>query len=134
MSNMRISKNGLLILLIGIFCQGCSYIPKIPTFGLRLDQFPGVYKVDIQQGNVISQEMVDQLRPGMTRRQVAFVMGTPLIQDSFNADRWDYVYSFQPGGEVRQQESLSLYFDGDLLSYFEGDFVPSQAASASSEE
>lgn len=91
----------------------------------RLDAFPGVYKIDIQQGNVITQDMIDQLQPGMTKRQVQFVMGTPLVRDTFNQNRWDYLYSFQPGGETRQQESLSLYFEGDKLSYFEGDFAPS---------
>lgn len=59
--------------------------------------FPGVYKIDIQQGNVVTQDMIDQLRPGMTRRQVRFIMGNPLIQDTFNTNRWDYLYSLQPG-------------------------------------
>lgn len=113
--------------------SGCSYIPKIPKpkmpkLGMpRLDSFPGVYKIDIQQGNVITQEMIDQLKPGMTKRQVQFVMGTPLIQGTFDQNRWDYVYSLQPGGETRQQESVVLYFENDLLSHFEGDFVPGQA-------
>ncbi len=93
---------------------------------LRLDRFPGVYKIDIQQGNVITQDMIDQLKPGMTKRQVQFVMGSPLIKDSFRQNRWDYVYSFQPGGKERQQESVTLYFENDLLSHFEGDFMPSE--------
>lgn len=99
----------------------------MPKLGIpRLDSFPGVYKIDIQQGNVITQEMIDQLKPGMTKRQVQFVMGTPLMQDTFQQNRWDYVYSLQPGGEARQQESITIYFDGDQLSHFEGDFVPSE--------
>jgi len=107
--------------------SGCSYLPKTPKLTMpRLDAFPGVYKIDIQQGNVITQEMVDQLQPGMTKRQVQFVIGTPLIQDTFNQNRWDYIYSFQPGGEIRQQESITLYFEDDQLSYFVGDFTPSQ--------
>ena len=89
--------------------------------------FPGVYKIDVQQGNVVSQDMIDQLRPGMTKRQVQFIMGTPLIRDTFQQSRWDYVYSFQPGGESRQQESISLFFEGDQLSHFEGDFIPGKA-------
>ena len=71
--------------------------------GSKLISFPGAYKIDIQQGNVITQEMVDQLRPGMTRAQVQYVMGTPLLEDTFNKDRWDYVYSMQPGSEPRTQ-------------------------------
>ncbi|MCW3150646.1 outer membrane protein assembly factor BamE [Stutzerimonas stutzeri] len=98
--------------LVGLFAlAGCS--------------FPGVYKVDIQQGNVVTQDMIDQLRPGMTRKQVRFIMGNPLITDTFHANRWDYLYSIQPGGSPRQQERVSLVFDGnDQLVGLAGDFMP----------
>lgn len=87
--------------------------------------FPGVYKIDIQQGNVVTQDMIDQLRPGMTQRQVRFIMGNPLITDTFHARRWDYLYSIQPGGGVRQQERVSLVFDAnDQLIGLAGDFMP----------
>ena len=92
--------------------------------------FPGVYKISIPQGNVITQEMVDQLRPGMSKRQVTFVMGTPLVRDPFPQDRWDYIYSFQPGGGERGQERLSVFFIDDQLVGFEGDFIPSAVADA----
>ncbi len=88
-------------ILVGALCAmitGCA-------------EFPGVYKIDIDQGDVITREMVDQLRPGMTKRQVRFIMGTPLITDTFNQQRWDYIYSHQPGGGDREQEHLSLLFD-----------------------
>ncbi|WAJ38544.1 outer membrane protein assembly factor BamE [Pseudomonas sp. GOM7] len=94
-------------------------------FALAGCSFPGVYKIDIQQGNVVTQDMIDQLRPGMTRRQVRFIMGNPLITDTFHADRWDYLYSIQPGGGERQQERVSLAFDGnDQLIGLAGDFMP----------
>jgi len=87
--------------------------------------FPGVYKVDIQQGNVVTQDMIDQLRPGMTRSQVRFIMGSPLITDTFHASRWDYLYSIQPGGGQRQQERVSLVFnESDQLAGLAGDFLP----------
>ncbi|HEN8797665.1 outer membrane protein assembly factor BamE [Pseudomonas sp. CM25] len=87
--------------------------------------FPGVYKIDIQQGNVVTQDMIDQLRPGMTRRQVRFIMGNPLIQDTFNTNRWDYLYSLQPGGGKRQQERMSIFFnESDQLVSLSGDFMP----------
>ena len=87
--------------------------------------FPGVYKIDIQQGNVVTQNMIDQLRPGMTRRQVRFIMGNPLLTDTFHADRWDYLYSIQPGGGERQQERVSVIFNGnDQLVSLSGDFMP----------
>ncbi len=86
--------------------------------------FPGVYKISITQGNVILQDMVDQLRPGMTRNQVIFVMGTPLVRDPFHQDRWDYVYNFQPGGGARTQERITIFFVDDQLSAIAGDFEP----------
>jgi outer membrane protein assembly factor BamE len=89
--------------------------------------FPGVYKIGIPQGNIITQDMVDQLRPGMTKRQVIFVMGTPLVRDPYFQDRWDYIYSFQPGGGVRGQERVSVFFQNDSLVSFSGDFVPNDS-------
>lgn len=87
--------------------------------------FPGVYKIDIQQGNVVTQDMIDQLKPGMTRRQVRFIMGNPLIVDTFHPNRWDYLYSMMPGGAARQQERVSLLFnDNDQLASLAGDFMP----------
>ena len=87
--------------------------------------FPGVYKIDIQQGNVVTQDMIDQLRPGMTRSQVRFIMGNPLITDTFHANRWDYLYSIQPGGGERLQERVSLIFNSnDQLAGLAGDFMP----------
>ncbi len=87
--------------------------------------FPGVYKIDVQQGNVVTQDMIDQLRPGMTRSQVRFIMGNPLLTDTFHANRWDYLYSIQPGGGKRLQERVSLAFnDNDQLAGLSGDFLP----------
>jgi outer membrane protein assembly factor BamE len=87
--------------------------------------FPGVYKIDIQQGNVVTQDMIDQLRPGMTRRQVRFIMGNPLLTDTFHANRWDYLYSIQPGGGQRLQERVSINFNADdQLVGLSGDFMP----------
>lgn len=87
-------------------------------------EFPGVYKIDIPQGNIVTQEMIDQLRPGMTQSQVRYIMGTPLITDTFSPDRWDYLYSFQPGGGDRVQERVSVNFTDGKLSGISGDFRP----------
>ena len=92
--------------------------------GSKLISFPGAYKIDIQQGNVITREMVNQLRPGMTRAQVQYVMGTPLLEDTFNSNRWDYVYSLQPGGKSREQQTVTLFFANDQLHSIHGDLVP----------
>ncbi len=102
-----------------------SSLTLVGLFALAGCSFPGVYKVDIQQGNVVTQDMIDQLRPGMSRTQVRFIMGNPLITDTFHANRWDYLYSIQPGGHARQQERVSLVFnEADQLIGLAGDFQP----------
>ncbi|MGB1238433.1 MAG: outer membrane protein assembly factor BamE [Pseudomonadales bacterium] len=106
-------------------------MPKIlPTLSLLAiltgcSQFPGVYKLDIPQGNLIDQEMVDQLRPGMTQRQVKFIMGTPIIEDTFNADRWDYVYTMKKPDQTPTQSKVSLFFQQGRLSNIKGNYRPS---------
>lgn len=122
--------NSLVIAAAAATLAGCGNVGAL--------DFPGVYKIGIPQGNIITQEMVDQLRPGMTKRQVIFVMGTPLVRDPYHQNRWDYVYNYQPGGGVRGQERVTVFFDeADQLISFTGDFVPSSAqastASANSE-
>jgi outer membrane protein assembly factor BamE len=90
--------------------------------------FPGVYKIDIPQGNIITQEMVDQLKPGMNHSQVRYVLGTPLVVDTFSGERWDYIYTFKKGGDTRTQEHLSLFFTNGQLTNLSGDYQPSAAA------
>lgn len=85
---------------------------------------PLVYEIDIDQGNVIDQEMINQLRPNMNKRQVIYIMGSPLLIDPFNKDRWDYIYSKQPGGEDRVQQRIALFFAGDNLIRIAGDLAP----------
>ncbi len=101
--------------------------------GCQYFQFPGVYKIDIQQGNIVTQEMVDQLQPGMTKRQVRYVMGTPLIQDTFNPDRWDYFYSLAPGKGDLTKERVTIYFEDDKLVSFSGDYAPQSALTSPAE-
>jgi len=89
------------------------------------------YKLDIQQGNVITQEMVDKLRPGMTRSQVRYVLGTPLVVDPFHKDRWDYFYSYKKGVEaVPESRRLTLIFKDDVLHRIQGDVATREAGSA----
>ena len=78
--------------------------------------FPGVYRIDVEQGNIITPEMVEQLQQGMTRRQVRFILGTPLIEDTFNEDRWDYRYTLRNGTDTREENVLTVYFEGDELA------------------
>lgn len=78
-----------------------------------------MHRVEIQQGNVITPEMVAQLKPGMTRQQVQFVMGTASIMDPFHPDRWDYVYIRNVGKERKERRHVTVYFDGDALQRVE---------------
>ena len=76
---------------------------------------PAAHKIDIQQGNQVSVEDLQRLQIGMTRQQVKFVLGTPLLQDGFHQNRWDYLYYLQPGKQPARQSRVSLYFDQDTL-------------------
>lgn len=103
------------LVLIALFSvAGCSEDFRLPF----------VYRVDINQGNIFNQEMANQLKPGMTKRQAAFIMGNPLVEDPFHRDRWDYVYSNEPGGEDRVEKKLTLIFEKDELVGLEGDLRP----------
>ena len=97
-------------------CKAAEIVPKIP--GLE------PYRMTIQQGNNLSQEMVAQLKLGMTREQVRFVLGTPLLMDVFHADRWDYVFYREAADGKREQRNLSVVFDKDKLVRVLGDLVP----------
>jgi outer membrane protein assembly factor BamE len=92
---------------------GCGYVPRIP----------GVtpYRMEIQQGNFVSQEMVAQLKPGMTKDQVRFILGTPMVTDIFHADRWDYIYWREASNGAREQRRLSVSFENGQLSRLDGD-------------
>lgn len=85
------------------------------------------YQVDVVQGNVITREQVDQLREGLPRQAVRDLLGTPLLQSVFHADRWDYVFSFRRKGEEPQLRKLTVYFTGDQLVRFEADPMPTEA-------
>ncbi len=97
-------------------------------------EFPGVYRLDIDQGNIVTQEMVDQLELGMSRSQVEYVMGSPLIKDSFNPDRWDYIYRLRKNGNPAENHTLSAYFNGDTLVKIVTDVQPSEKGKMATEQ
>ena len=68
------------------------------------------YKMDIHQGNFVTADMRGKLKLGMSRQQVRYVLGTPLVNDAFHGNRWDYVYRFEQGGKVVDKQELTLYF------------------------
>lgn len=96
-----------------LLLPGCGNIPILP--------FLKPYKIDIQQGNYITQDMIAKLQPGMTRSQVRFALGTPLIVDPFRTDRWDYAYTLAKGGVLTEQRTVTVIFKGDVLDRIEGD-------------
>jgi outer membrane protein assembly factor BamE len=88
------------------------------------------YRIDVRQGNMVTQDMVAQLKPGLTREQVRFILGSPLVADMFHADRWDYVYRFQPGYGQIQQRVLTVFFQDNKLVRVAGDVVADLAGAA----
>ena len=89
--------------------------------------FPGsrlVHKIDVQQGNVLTQDDINLLEPGMTRRQVQFIMGSPMVSDVFHQDRWDYIYRLKPGYGDVTEDRVSVFFDGNSLERIEGTMYP----------
>lgn len=84
-----------------------------------------VYHIDVEQGNIVTPDMVDLLEPNMNKRQVRYVLGSPLVTDVFHQNRWDYIYSVEPGGEIREQKRITVLFESDRLVGLQGDFRPS---------
>lgn len=108
-------------------CAGCAQLTTpIDTYFPLITQF-GVYKLDINQGNFLSQDMVDRLKVGQTKQQVRLALGTPLVASAFRENRWDYVYKFQRRGRVVEQRQFTVYFQDDLLARWEGDEMPQSA-------
>jgi len=97
--------------------SACSYV---------VDNLPGIYRLEIQQGNIIDQAMVDQLRPGMSKRQILYIMGSPMLDDYFHRNRWEYVYYEKKGNADPQEKRLALFFNNDSLAGIQGDFRPGQ--------
>jgi outer membrane protein assembly factor BamE len=107
---------------------GCAKDQRPQEYrGSMLEELPFVYKMTVQQGNIITEEMVDQLELGMTKRQAQFVLGTPLLTDFFQTDRWDYTYTIQRGHGPLEIRYLTLFFQEDSLVRIDGDIQPNPA-------
>jgi outer membrane protein assembly factor BamE len=116
--SMRIS-----LLLLVVSLSGCG------SWSNPIDKL-SPYKMDVQQGNVISQDMLSKLKPGMTRSQVRFILGTPLVQDAFHPNRWDYVYRYSKSGSLTEQRRVTVVFEDEKLLAVEGDVVAGDPAKA----
>ena len=113
----RRSPIAALVLAVAAGINGGCGMPRMP-------EIPGVYRIDIQQGNAVDREMLDRLEIGMDRSKVRFILGTPLLADPFHQDRWDYVYSLRSGSEPEVRQRVSLYFTGDRLARIEDHLDP----------
>jgi outer membrane protein assembly factor BamE len=109
----------IVLLVLAAALPACSGAPRIP--GIT------PYKIDIQQGNFVSQEMVSQLKPGMSKEQVRLALGTPLLADMFHADRWDYVYWRKAPDGRHETRKVVVHFSDGKLTRVEGDVVPAKA-------
>ena len=105
--------------VFALLVAACQALPTLP--------YITPYRIDIQQGNYVTQDMVAKLQPGMTRSQVRFVLGTPLVTDIFHPDRWDYVYRYEKAGTLTEQRRIVAVFNEDKLVRIEGDVVPAAA-------
>ena len=116
------------IIAISVLLASCSSM-SVPGFS-----FLKPHKIEIQQGNLIAPEMREQLKVGMPASVVRSILGTPLLQDPFHANRWDYAYSMEKEGKRVAQQRLTLYFEGDRLSRIDDSHMPALAASVARAE
>lgn len=121
---MQLMKTLIVLIFAASLLFGCSttsrYLPKPGV--------PFVHKIDIQQGNIVTQEMVAQLRLGMNKKKVRFVMGTPIIKDTFHSNRWDYIYTFHEGGGGTERHLVTAIFnDEEKLINLEGNIKAAKA-------
>ena len=112
----RIVVAAALVALVGGCATADRYVPSWRSFG--------VYKIDINQGNYLSQDTVDKLKVGMTQTQVRQTLGTPLVTSPFRTDRWDYVYEYSHQGRVVEHRNFTVWFADGKLTRWEGDKLP----------
>lgn len=97
-------------------------------FIIQACSFPGVYKINVQQGNIVTQDMLDQLKPGMTKKQVHFVLGTPTLDNVFNETIENYVYSYQKAGGETKTQIVKVFYDNGLYQKHEGELLEEHPA------
>lgn len=123
-ASLAVSRNHACAALVALAVTGCAAITApFDTYLPYISQF-GVYKIDVNQGNFISQDMVDKLKEGQTKQQVRLVLGTPLITSVFRDNRWDYLYEYRKDGRLQTHRQFTVYFKDDTLARWEGDEMP----------
>jgi outer membrane protein assembly factor BamE len=110
-------------MLSAALVAGCS---SWPSSGDALFGLVSPHRIDIQQGNVVTQEQLARVKPGMNRLQVRDALGTPLLADSFHPDRWDYIFTLRQQGNPVQRRNVVLFFEGDVLKSIEAPDLPTE--------
>lgn len=118
-----LSRGAVRIALIVTFAAGAGGCATFDRYAPTWRSF-GVYKIDVNQGNYLSQDAVDKLKVGMTEQQVKQLLGTPLIASPFRPDRWDYVYEYTRQGRVAEHRNFTVYFADGKVTRWEGDEMP----------
>lgn len=111
-----------------------SKIVSTAAVCLILGACAAAYRIDIQQGNLITDKQIAQLEPGMTKREVRYVLGTPLVVDPFHENRWDYFYSLDARGQDLVQRRVTIVFENDLMDRIEGDIADNTEATGEEDE
>lgn len=111
-----------------VLLGGCSSLSEGDFVTDALDKAPLIYRPTIQQGNVITQQQVDQLEPGMSKNQVRFVLGSPTLVDTFHDDRWDYMFTQGEGSTPTEFNYFRVYFADGKLTRIAGDMHPTPSA------
>ena len=114
----------VLLCALVLVLSACSYIDD-PLSKLVANVNP--YRIELIQGNVVTQEQLQVIRPGMNKNQIKEVLGTPLIVSLFHGDRWDYAFTIRRQGQTIQQRRLSVFFENDAMTHFDADPLPSEA-------
>ncbi|MBC8056377.1 MAG: outer membrane protein assembly factor BamE [Rhizobiales bacterium] len=119
-----------LALVGAVGLTGCQYLPSLPSPNWSAERFLGVvtpYRVEVVQGNVITSEQAEAIKPGMNRAQVRDVLGSPLVADVFHVDRWDYVFTIRRQGAEPQARRIVVRFEGDAFKSIDtGGALPSE--------
>ncbi|MBU3724172.1 MAG: outer membrane protein assembly factor BamE [Burkholderiaceae bacterium] len=121
---MRFHGIGLALLIVGL--AGCGTVDRVKSVKENPPNWLTPYRIDIGQGNYITESMAAQLKKGMTRDQVRAVLGTPLLVDPFRNDRWDYVFKLQRGDGRQDRRRFTVQFKDGVLESWEGDPLPKE--------
>jgi outer membrane protein assembly factor BamE len=133
--NLRRATMRRILPVLLIFLAACASTKEaLQATESKLTDYVTPYRIDVRQGNFVTQDMVAQLKPGQTKDQVRFILGTPLVSDPFHAERWDYIYRFQHGREKPQQRQLIVFFDDGKLARVGGNVVASNTGAAAGKD